>query len=59
MEKPEPYRARQANIAASVHMRQDCADAVKQFALCNNLSISGAIHKLLRSHPIINLPELQ
>jgi hypothetical protein len=59
MEKPEPYRTRRHNVAASVHMREDCWVAVEQFAKQSNLSISGAIHKLLRSHPIINLPELQ
>lgn len=59
MEKPEAYRPRRVNISASVHMREDCADAVRAYATTQNLSISGAIHKLLRSHPIINLPEVQ
>lgn len=59
MVKPEPYRQRRENIPASVHMRQDCADAVRRYADQQNLSISGAIHKLLRSHPLINLPELR
>jgi hypothetical protein len=59
MEKPKPYRLRRHNVAASVHMHEDCFAAVVQFAKQSDLSISGAIHKLLRSHPIINLPELQ
>jgi len=59
MNRPEPYRPRRVNVSASVHMREDCAAAVQAYASGQNLSISGAIHKLLRSHPLINLPEVQ
>jgi hypothetical protein len=40
-------------------MWADCAAAVNKFAASfkPKLSTSGAIHKLLRSHPLLNLED--
>lgn len=46
-------------MPASTHLRLDCAAAVADYAAKQNLSISGAIHKLLRTHPLINLGDIQ
>lgn len=46
-------------MPASTHLRLDCAAAVVEYAVAQNLSISGAIHKLLRTHPLINLGDIQ
>jgi hypothetical protein len=57
---PQPYKPpRRETLAASTHLWPDCADAVRAYATAQNLSLSGAIHKLLRTHPLINLPDLQ
>lgn len=60
--KPQPYRrTAQPTRSASVTMQRDCHDAVVKYAAAQKppLSISGAIHKLLRTHPEISLPDLQ
>jgi len=60
--KTQPYRPyRPKTVSASVHMWADCADAVDKFATTfkPKLSISGAIHKLLRTHPAINLEDFR
>lgn len=60
--KPQAYRVTaEPTRSASVTMRLDCHKAVAKYAAAQTppLSISGAIHKLLRSHPEISLPDLQ
>jgi hypothetical protein len=56
----QSYRpSKPKTVAASVHMWADCAAAVNKFAASfkPKLSTSGAIHKLLRSHPLLNLED--
>jgi hypothetical protein len=56
------YRQRHGEHKASVSMREDCYLAVKAYIDKNHerqLSLSGAIHHLLRTHPEINLPPIQ
>ena len=60
--KTQPYRPNKPKtVSASVHMWADCAEAVDKFAASfkPKLSISGAIHKLLRTHPLLNLEDLR
>jgi hypothetical protein len=61
-QKRQPYRPNKPKtVSASTHMWADCADAVNKYAaqFKPKLSISGAIHKLLRTHPLLNLEDFQ
>lgn len=58
--KPQAYRPNKPpTVSASVHMWADCADAVKRYAASHKppLTTSGAIHKLLRTHPTLDLED--
>jgi hypothetical protein len=58
--KKQPYRPiKPKTVSKSVHMWADCYEAVDKYAASfrPKLSISGAIHKLLRTHPQINLED--
>jgi hypothetical protein len=60
--KTQAYRpSKPKTVSASTHIWQDCADAIDKFAASfePKLSTSGAIHKLLRTHPTLNLKDFQ
>lgn len=60
--KTQPYRpTKPKTVAASTHLWLDCAEAVDKYAASfkPKLSTSGAIHKLLRTHPALNLEDFQ
>lgn len=62
MTRKQAYKpVKPKTVAASTHLWADCAEAVNKYAASfkPKLSTSGAIHKLLRSHPLIGLPDLQ
>jgi hypothetical protein len=56
----QPYKPkRPRTVSASVHMWADCAKEVRKYAADFDppLSMSGAIHKLLRTHPDLDLED--
>ena len=60
--KTQTYKpSKPKTVAASVHMWADCAEAVSKFAASfkPKLNTSGAIHKLLRTHPTLDLEDFQ
>ena len=62
MTRKQPYKpAKPKTVAASTHLWLDCAEAVDKYAASfkPKLSTSGAIHKLLRTHPALNLQDFQ
>ena len=49
------YRASRGNYKCTTSLPSDAFDSVKEYAANHGLSLSGAIHHLIRTHPEINL----
>ena len=60
-EKQTYQPSKPKRMSASVHMHADCYEAVLAYANSFKppMSLSGTIHKLLRSHPQLNLEDFQ
>ena len=56
--KPRPLRQQFGRHRKAVALHTDTYLRLKTFAQQHNLTWSGAIHELLRTHPLIALPSL-
>lgn len=56
--KPRPLRQRFGRHRKAVALHTDTYLRLRAFAEQHNLTWSGAIHELLRTHPLIALPSL-
>ena len=56
--KPRPLRQRIGNHKKTITMNNDTYLRVNAFARRHNISWSGALHELVRTHPLIGLPSL-
>ena len=56
--KPRPLRQRIGNHKKTITMNNDTYLRVSAFARRHNISWSGALHELVRTHPLIGLPSL-
>jgi hypothetical protein len=56
--RPRPLRQRIGNHKKTITMNNDTFERVSAFARRHNISWSGALHELVRTHPLIGLPSL-
>lgn len=56
--KPRPLRQQFGRHRKAVALHTDTYLRLRAFAQQHNLTWSGAIHELLRTHPLIALPSL-
>lgn len=56
--RPRPLRQRTGNHKKTITMNNDTYERVNAFARRHNISWSGALHELVRTHPLIGLPSL-
>ena len=56
--KPRPLRLPLGRLKKCVALHNDTYQKLRAFAQQHELSWSGAIHELLRTHPAIELPSL-
>lgn len=56
--KPRPLRQQFGRHRKAVALHTDTYLRMRAFAQQHNLTWSGAIHELLRTHPLIALPSL-
>ncbi len=56
--RPRPLRQRIGNHKKTITMNNDTFERVSAFAHRHNISWSGALHELVRTHPLIGLPSL-
>ena len=56
--KPRPLRQRIGNPKKTMAMNNDTFERVDAFARRHNITWSGALHELVRTHPLIGLPSL-
>ena len=56
--RPRPLRQRIGNHKKTITMNNDTFERVNAFARRHNISWSGALHELVRTHPLIGLPSL-
>ena len=57
-ERPRPLRQRIGNHKKTITMNNDTFVRVDAFARLHNITWSGALHELVRTHPLIGLPSL-
>ena len=57
-QKPRPLRQRIGNHKNTIAMNHDPFERVDAFARRHNITWSGALHELVRTHPLIGLPSL-
>ncbi|MEI7664965.1 MAG: hypothetical protein WCI65_02815 [Synechococcaceae cyanobacterium ELA263] len=57
-QKPRPLRQRIGNHKKTITMNNDTFTRVDAFARRHNITWSGALHELVRTHPLIGLPSL-
>jgi len=57
-DKPRPLRQRIGNHKKTIAMNNDTFERVDAFARRHNITWSGALHELVRTHPLIGLPSL-
>ena len=57
-QKPRPLRQRIGNLKKTIAMNNDTFERVDAFARRHNITWSGALHELVRTHPLIGLPSL-
>lgn len=57
-QKPRPLRQRIGNHKKTIAMNNDTFERVDAFARRHNITWSGALHELVRTHPLIGLPSL-
>lgn len=55
---PRRLRQRIGNHKKTISMNTDTYERVNAFARRHNISWSGALHELVRTHPLIGLPSL-
>lgn len=55
---PRRLRQRVGNYKKTISMNSDTYERVDAFAREHNISWSGALHELVRTHPLIGLPSL-
>jgi len=51
-------RRRSGRHKYTTTMHSDCYVALKRFAADHGVTVSGAIHELIRTHPSIGLPSI-
>lgn len=56
--RPRPLRRPLGRHKKAVALHTDTYLRLRAYAQQHNLTWSGAIHELLRTHPLINLPSL-
>lgn len=56
--RPRALRQRIGNHKKTITMNNDTYERVNAFARRHNISWSGALHELVRTHPLIGLPSL-
>jgi len=56
--RPRPLRQPLGRHKKAVALHTDTYLRLRAYAQQHNLTWSGAIHELLRTHPLINLPSL-
>ena len=52
-DKPRPLRQRIGNHKKTIAMNNDTFERVDAFARRHNITWSGALHELMRTHPLI------
>ena len=57
-DSPRPLRQRIGNHKKTIAMNSDTFVRVDAFARLHNITWSGALHELVRTHPLIGLPSL-
>ena len=57
-DRPRPLRQRIGNHKKTIAMNNDTFVRVDAFARLHNITWSGALHELVRTHPLIGLPSL-
>ena len=57
-DRPRPLRQRISNHKKTIAMNNDTFVRVDAFARLHNITWSGALHELVRTHPLIGLPSL-
>jgi hypothetical protein len=56
--RPRPLRQRIGNHKKTITMNNDTYERVNAFARRHNITWSGALHELVRTHPLIGLSSL-
>jgi len=57
-DRPRPLRQRIGSHKKTIAMNNDTFVRVDAFARLHNITWSGALHELVRTHPLIGLPSL-